>query len=319
MDEFFAYREGMVANGRLSPVTVNGDRRWLAQFVALVPEMPYTRQQVEAFNQALMDRGLTGTSRTHPFSSLRAFQKWVTLEKRDVYVPPISDLVPARDTQQPDVLSDEQVEAILRQARQGPPWHYCALELIRRTGIRPWMLRELTWEHLAKERGRGFTTNRKPRKKAYYVGLTPDLYALICQSSPSAAAKKGYIFPAENGGLMTKDTLTHMVSRCFERAGVQADKKGPYMLRHTYAERVKRSMGVEVAAQLMGNSIAMVETVYGKTPRAVIEEMADQSHALWKPMPVGRQMALDGMLEETAPSPNGQGQEAPALSPAKEH
>ncbi len=298
---FLEERWRQVGNGNLEKATVKLAEKWLSVFALAVEVTPYRQSHLRAFDKLLQKRGLSGTTRAAAFARVRTFQTWLQTDDDWRHVgatlPSFKGITPAADTKQPDVLTPQELEDVLNAAKR-IPHHYCLFVIAQQTGIRPWMIRKLTWDMLKRENFKGFNTVDKKKKPSYYVAITADVMQLILTTSPTAETKEGYLFPAKDGGIMRHDTLTQIFRRHFQEAGVNKQSNGPYMLRHTYIQRVRDKYGVDVAAKLAGNSVAMVERVYGKTPNIVIEHLADKvSKELGQPINLDRQATIFDFIE----------------------
>jgi hypothetical protein len=93
------------------------------------------------------------------------------------------------------------------------------------------------------------------------IYLSPDLVALVerlCEKHPT-----GYLFRNRDGGQWTNSSVYLMLKRLRARLGLTS-KMIAYSYRHTFATNWLKSGGsIKVLAELMGNSVAMIEQHYG--------------------------------------------------------
>jgi integrase len=103
-------------------------------------------------------------------------------------------------------------------------------------------------------------TARKTGKDRVII-LPPDLVAMVerlCAKYPT-----GPLFRSRDGAKWTGNTLREQLRRMRLRIGLKG-KMIPYSYRHTYATRFLLAGGsIKVLAELMGNSVHMIEKHYG--------------------------------------------------------
>ena len=256
VDEYQAYRMQLVDRGRLSLRTVKDHWLSLRTFAEQVPIFPWAYPQLEAFVFSL-PKAWSGT-RTHTLCAhVQTFQSWLERRFPDERLPSWKGgLVPGLDVEQVDPLTPEQAEAIIAAASG---LDQAMIVLFRETGIRPFELRDLAWEELTPE---GWTTKgRGKTKRKHYVPIADELYDYLRAVSPSALSG-GYVFPGRSSGrgqlllgTQLAETATYpIVARYFRESGVEADRSGPYMFRHTFIMAMKETVGVELTSLMVGHA-----------------------------------------------------------------
>ncbi len=103
------------------------------------------------------------------------------------------------------------------------------------------------------------TAQKTGRDRVIY--LSSDMVALVerlCKGNPT-----GYLFRNRDGGQWTNSSVYLMLKRLRDRLKLTS-KMIPYSYRHTFATNWLKSGGsIKVLAELMGNSVAIIEQHYG--------------------------------------------------------
>lgn len=103
--------------------------------------------------------------------------------------------------------------------------------------------------------------NARKKKQDRVILLDDEMVALV--ERKVAEVKTGYLFKSNQGGRFTNISLGANLRRMKDRFGIDIM---PYSIRHTYATRWLLNAGsVKVLADLLGTSVAMIESHYGHT------------------------------------------------------
>ena len=98
-------------------------------------------------------------------------------------------------------------------------------------------------------------------EKDRVIYLTPDLLGLVerlCEKHPT-----GYLFRNRDGRQWTNSAVYLMLKRLRKRLGMKS-KMIAYSYRHSFATNwLKAGGSIKILADLMGNSVAMIEHHYG--------------------------------------------------------
>ena len=116
--------------------------------------------------------------------------------------------------------------------------------LLGQTGMRSGELRSLRREDVH-DKYVEVTGKTGPQKKYILPGLADDLRRLGTD----------YVFTNLDGGPMTDSTVYKRVRRCYELAGIQKDRMGPHVLRHTFGTLSLKDTGnLRLVQKLMGHA-----------------------------------------------------------------
>lgn len=151
------------------------------------------------------------------------------------------------------------------------PFFADLLAFLEGTGCRPGEAYNATAAHYDRELGaivyrwdapEGYVhkTARKTEKDRV-IYLTPDLVALV--ERLAARRPTGYLFANRDGNQWTNSAVYLMLKRLRKKLNL-AGKMIAYSYRHTFATNwLKDGGSIKILAELMGNSVAMIEKHYG--------------------------------------------------------
>lgn len=275
MELFDSWLRSLRAAGR-SPATLEAYRAdivHLARHLGTEDVETTTRRQVEEFLVDCLDRGLAPATVARRYRSLQQFFRWLHAE-REIKVNPMATMKPPTvPLQPPDVLTDEELLALVNAARSKAD-HGRAGEFERRrdtamllllitTGIRSSELLGLRVDdvHLAAET---FTVLGKGNKLRT-VSLLPqpaeavDRYLRARRKHPHA--KSPMLWLGEKGPLTTSG-LRQMLERRSTSAGIR--HVNPHLFRHTFAHRAKsRGMSDDALMSVAGWNTTQMLHRYG--------------------------------------------------------
>lgn len=211
---------------------------------------------------------------------LRAALSWAVREKWISSAPDVRrpGAPPARDRW----LTPDEYQRLLEGARAPHVRLFIALAVY--TGARMGALLELTWDRVDLQTRRIDLGEGRGRKRRATVPIIDPLYAELLPAREIATT--GFVI--EHGGHPVATVKTGI-----RAAAKRADLEGvtPHVFRHTAATwMVQRSTPFAMVASWLGNSVAMVEKVYGHHSPEWLKQAAD---ALSSPM-ADRTELVDG-------------------------
>jgi integrase/recombinase XerD len=232
-----------------------------------------------------------GTRRSYA-STLRGFLRWAFLQgllKRDLSAAAAS-VRQYRLTGIPDLLTDDEVAAVLRAVDRGTALgrrDYAILLLAAHFGMRPGDIRRLSLDHID-WRGQQIALPQAKTGRELLLPLLPDvsdaLIAYLRQGRPTADCRNVFVrHLAPYEPLGPNNNLATIVQGAFRRAGLgpRAGRKGIYLFRHALASRL---LGAGSSIKTIGDVLGhvhldstliytKVDLVHLKTVALSIEEL----------------------------------------------
>jgi site-specific recombinase XerD len=249
-----AYLDFLRKHRGLSPRTVGKRAAQLARFTAHLEDggvAAWDDVQPSALRAFLVTR-LTDkkpATRLSYASTLRSFHHWAYLQgllTRDLSAAAAS-VRQYRLAGLPDLLTDDEVAALLRAVDRGTPLgkrDYAVLLLAARYGMRPGDIRQLSLDHI-NWRGRQITLPQAKTGRPLALPLLPEvtdaLIAYLRHGRPQAQVRNVFVrhlAPYEPFG--PNNNLATIFRGALRRAGLEQRHgcKGIYLLRHTLASRL---------------------------------------------------------------------------------
>ncbi len=242
-----AFLEMMSAERGASPNTLDAYGRDLLDasgFLggALVTSTP---DDLSAWVRSLARHGLAATTQARKVSSLKRFFRFL-FEEGDRRDDPTSQLSAPKSAQTvPDVLSPEEVNALLSAC--GEDYRLvCLMELLYGAGLRATELVSLRLGHLPRRKAGGWETThiiirgKGARERLCPLGM-PALNAIVQwlevrDSDTYGQRSQDFLFPSRGkGGHLTRRRLGQLLNRLAEKTGIDAGRVHPHALRHAYA------------------------------------------------------------------------------------
>ena len=166
--------------------------------------------------------------------------------------------LPKKRQRQPDILSEREVDAILKQA--GGLRNEVALTLAYSGGLRVDELRSLTWADIDYDR-KLIRVDQGKGAKDRFTTLADRAIRLLDRYEPKVSGR--WLFPGKvQGRPLTESCLQGVYNRAKERAGVR--KRGSiHALRHAFATHgVERGTPLPAISHMMGHRSVMTTMRY---------------------------------------------------------
>lgn len=209
---------------------------------------------------------------------LRAALAWAVREK---WIPSAPDVRrPSAPQARDRWLTREEFRRVMKAAKAPHVRLFIALAVY--TGGRMGALLELTWDRVDLAARRINLGEGRGRKRRATVPIVDELYAELAQARETATT--GFVI--EHGGHPVATVKTG-IRAAAKRAGIEGVT--PHVFRHTAATwMVQGGISFHMVASYLGNSVAMVEKVYGhhspewlkQAAKALSSPMADRTETL---------------------------------------
>lgn len=252
---------------------------------------------VRRYLAALSGRGFAASSQARRLSALRQFFKFLVVEGLRDDDPTATAERPKSRRSLPKVLTVEDVDRLLKAARENadvpdltPRRRFAALrllallELLYATGLRVSELVSLpasvgrAGRPLIAVTGKGGRERLVPLNRAAHEAL--DAYRAAGKSLGKTAGK--WLFPADSAeGHLTRQAFARDLKRVAARAGLDAAKLSPHVLRHAFATHLL-SGGADLRAvqTLLGHADISTTQIYTHVLDERLKRLVNEHHPL---------------------------------------
>lgn len=241
--------------------------------------------------QSLAKDGLAASTQARKLSSLKRFFRFL-FEERDRKDDPTSKLDAPKVTRDvPDVLSREQVDALLQACAEDARMT-CLLELLYGAGLRVSELVSLRLGNLPRRRlglweTRDMIIRGKGGKERLCPLGAPALLALRNWLEARDGDKYGtgsgdYLFPSRGkSGHLTRRRLAQMLETLAHTVGLDPARVHPHALRHAYATHLLQG-GADLRSvqTLLGHADIATTQIYTHVLTDELAELLETSHPL---------------------------------------
>jgi len=246
-----------------------------------------------AFLRSLHERGLSPRSITRTFSAVRGFHKFLVSDGVTRHNPTETLESPKLSRPLPDVLTREEVDAILRQPAPAPRdvrslWirDRALLEVLYATGMRVsevTALRQadvLESEEIVRVFGKGRKERLVPIGRSALRWL--ERYRNECRALLQKRGRsEGVVFLNARGGAMTRMAVWKIVQSTSRQAGLKKEVH-PHTFRHSFATHLLEG-GADLRAvqEMLGHSDISTTQIYTHIDREYLKEV----HRTFHPRP----------------------------------
>lgn len=241
--------------------------------------------------QSLAKDGLAASTQARKLSSLKRFFRFL-FEERDRKDDPTSKLDAPKVTRDvPDVLSREQVDALLQACAEDARMT-CLLELLYGAGLRVSELVSLRLGNLPRRRlglweTREMIVRGKGGKERLCPLGAPALLALRNWLEARDGDKYGtgsgdFLFPSRGkSGHLTRRRLAQMLEKLANAVGLDPARVHPHALRHAYATHLLQG-GADLRSvqTLLGHADIATTQIYTHVLTDELAELLETSHPL---------------------------------------
>jgi len=241
--------------------------------------------------QSLAKDGLAASTQARKLSSLKRFFRFL-FEERDRKDDPTSKLDAPKVTRDvPNVLSREQVDALLQSCADDPRMT-CLLELLYGAGLRVSELVSLRLGNLPRRRlglweTREMIIRGKGGKERLCPLGAPALLALrnwleVRDGDKHGTGSADFLFPSRGkAGHLTRRRLAQMLEALARKAGLNPAQVHPHALRHAYATHLLQG-GADLRSvqTLLGHADIATTQIYTHVLTDELAELLETSHPM---------------------------------------
>lgn len=261
--------------------TLDAYSRDLADYLAYLAEAGLRAAEagpaaIRGFLASLDERGLKPASAARRLSAVRQFHKFLYAEGHAGTDPTAATSGPKRQRGLPKVLSVDEVDRLLRVARESaedagaPPAlrrralrMHCLIELLYATGLRVSELIALprsaarARERFIMVRGKGSKDRLVPLNEAALSAAGRWLVELDGAAGP-------WLFPADSeSGHLTRQAFARDLKAAAAAAGLRSDLVSPHVLRHAFASHLlQNGADLRIVQELLGHADIATTQIY---------------------------------------------------------
>ncbi|TDR93558.1 site-specific tyrosine recombinase XerD [Enterovirga rhinocerotis] len=261
--------------------TLDAYARDLADYLSYLAERgeraaTATPATIRGFLASLDERGLKASSAARRLSAVRQFHKFLYTEGHAASEPTASSKGPKREQGLPKVMSTDEVDRLLRVAREAAEREdaspaersravrmHCLLELLYATGLRVSELVSLP-RSAARSREAFMIVRGKGRKERLVPLGAAAMESCRLWLEHLGAAPGPWLFPAESeAGHLTRQAFARDLKTIAAMAGLRADRVSPHVLRHAFASHLlQNGADLRVVQELLGHADIATTQIY---------------------------------------------------------
>lgn len=285
-DDIAEFLASLGAERGLAPATIRAYRRDLAQYADFLGDTPATAEAVSRFVRSLSASGLSASTVARKVSAVRGLHRFLVAEGRWEDDPTVLLEAPRRGRPLPKALTVEEIERLLGapDGRQSLGRRDRALlEFLYATGARVAETVSLDQIDLDLESGTALLTGKGGKQRIVPVGsharraieaYLPDRLALR-----RAGRDPGAVFLNARGGRLSRQGVFGIVRIQARRAGLDAAKVSPHVLRHSMATHmVEGGADLRSVQELLGHASITTTQVYTRVTSRHLLEVYALSH-----------------------------------------
>ncbi len=287
----------MIVERGASRNTVDAYRRDLSDYFGFLQKNGAAAEtasadQIRAYLSALAKAGVKGSTAARRLSALRQFHRFLFAEGMRPDDPTIVIDAPKTASALPKILSEEEVDTLLKTARaeKSADGHrlVCLLELLYATGMRVSELVTLPLAAVLRDEpfllitGKGSKERLVPTGPAARAAVRD--YLSVRPVFDSAGEPSPFLFPSRGKeGHLTRQRFGQMLKELALAAGLDPAKVSPHVLRHAFASHLlAHGADLRIVQQLLGHADISTTQIYTHVQEERLKALVNQHHPLAK-------------------------------------
>lgn len=263
-----------------SPLTLDAYRRDLGRWEAYLEEgdtklTEASRDDVDAFEAYLLAKGHAHSTVKRALSALKSMYRYLVREGLSSVNPCATVHLPRLPERLPDVLSIEQVDALLSQDFPATPAGLrdrAMLEMLYGCGLRASELVGLNVTDLFFEEGYVRVIGKGSKERVVpFAGMARQAVEVYLDSGRPNLLKQaeGALFLNARGGRLTRQSLHTVVARAGQ--GIHVSNLHPHTLRHSFATHLlEGGADLRVIQDMLGHADIATTQIYTHVSRSHI-------------------------------------------------
>lgn len=253
---------------------------------------------VELYVLDLHEAGYARRTAQRHLSALRQFHRFLVVDGWRDDDPTARIAAPKGDRPLPRILSEDEVDALIRAAHdaEGPRGRrlVCLVELLYGSGLRVSELAGLPLAGVDLAEGLIQVHGKGGRERLVPMGAMAvqafERYLPVRGQFLAAAGDTGFAFPSRSRqGYLTRQRILQLVKALAVEIGIGAERVSPHVLRHAFATHLlSHGMDLRVLQTLLGHADIATTEIYTHLDRSQLRATVDACH------PLGTARAGDG-------------------------
>jgi Site-specific recombinase XerD len=284
-----AFLESMAAERGAARNTIMAYQADLAEFAAFCAAhgaAPATAgpDVVAAFLTDIAARGLAARTQARRLSSLRQFQRFLLRNGQRADDPTALSNAPRLPGSLPRFLSEAEVDAMLAasgevEGRQGQIAR-AGLEILYASGMRISEMLALPASALSDDAVMLLIKGKGGRERIVPLSNAARTAAATLRDGHVRGTR--YLFPGQTPGTaMTRQGFALLLKRIARRAGIEADRVSPHVLRHSFASHLlARGADLRSLQMLLGHADISTTQIYTHILAERLQKLVEAHHPL---------------------------------------
>lgn len=249
-----------------------------------------TLKDLERFIKYIAELGMTPTSQARIISGLRSFYKYCLLEQITLTDPTTLLESPKLKRALPDVLSFEEIEAIINQIDLSKPEggrNKAMLETLYSCGLRVSELVELKLSSLYLDVGFIRVIGKGNKERLVPIGSDAVKYIKIYRDNirahiPIKKGQEDILFLNRRGSMLTRVMVFLIIKELVQKAGI-TKTISPHTFRHSFATHlVEGGADLRAVQEMLGHESITTTEIYTHLDREYLRDTLQQFHPAFK-------------------------------------
>jgi len=247
-------------------------------------------KDLQLFLKWITELGMTATSQARIISGLRSFYKYCLLENITTKDPTVLLDAPKLKRALPDVLSFEEIEAIIGQIDLSKPEggrNKAILETLYSCGLRVSELVNLTISNLHLDVGFVRVIGKGDKERLVPIGSDAVKYINIYRDEirvhvPIKKDNEDILFLNRRGAKLTRVMIFLMIKDLVQKAGIHKTIS-PHTFRHSFATHlVEGGADLRAVQEMLGHESITTTEIYTHLDREFLRETLHKFHPAFK-------------------------------------
>lgn len=243
-------------------------------------------QDLQFFIQWIGELEMTATSQARIISGIRAFYKYCTLEEITSVDPTLLLEAPKTKRSLPDVLSFEEIEAIIAKIDLSKPEggrNKAILETLYSCGLRVSELVNIKISQLYLDLGYIRVTGKGDKERLVPIGSTAIKYILLYENNirNHITVKPGnedILFLNRRGQKLTRVMIFLIIKGLVQKAGIKKTIS-PHTFRHSFATHlIEGGANLRAVQEMLGHESITTTEIYTHLDKEFLRKTLEQFH-----------------------------------------
>ena len=276
-----------------SPLTCSAYRHdieayasYLEKTYCIIDPDEITQEEVLAYLSSLLEQGKSPATRERAISVLKGFHRFCIQEHFCKQDPTGALAYPKKPLKLPDVLSIDQVDALMDTIPDDSALHIrdrAMLEVLYATGLRVSELVGLTMSDISLRQGVVRVIGKGNKERLVPLGEEAVYWLETYLEHGRPWLLNGVsidvLFPSQRAQQMTRQTFWHRIKHYAVLAGIDSEKLSPHVLRHAFATHLlNHGADLRVVQMLLGHSDLSTTQIYTHVATERLRQLHQQHH-----------------------------------------